>query len=134
MSSIDMVNYFTSTQVVDPAAATSTVTSSSHDCRDCGPDVYVIASLGAATGTSPTCDVKLQESRNENSADPEAADAWSDITGATLTQMTGTSDNTLFTGQFHNRKERYVRAVATIAGTSPSFLLGIILMSRKTSW
>jgi len=134
MSSIDMVNYFNTTQVVDPAAKTSTFNSGSHDCVDCGPDVFVIVNLGAATGTSPTLDVKLQESRNENSADPEAADAWSDITSATLTQITGTDDNTIFTGQFHNRKERYVRAVCTIAGTTPSFLIGVTLMSRKTSW
>lgn len=79
--------------------------------------------VSAASGTSPTCDVKIQES-DDNST-------FTDITGATFTQLTTTSTGELI--QVRTNK-RYVRAVATLAGTSPSFTMACVFLfgNRKS--
>lgn len=61
----------------------------------------------AASGTSPTLDVKIQESADDSS--------WSDL--AAFPQLTGVGVKrvTVFSDK------RYRRVVSTIAGTTPSF-------------
>lgn len=61
----------------------------------------------AASGTTPTLNVKIQES-DDNST-------WNDLVNFDQMTTTGIQHERFFT------KKRYVRAVATIAGTSPSF-------------
>lgn len=61
----------------------------------------------AASGTTPTLDGKIQES-NDNSA-------WNDLCSFDQLTTTGIQYATFET------EKRYVRLVATIAGTSPSF-------------
>ncbi len=75
--------------------------------------------VGAATGTSPTLDVKLQDSDDNSS--------FSDISGATFTQKTDTGSEELSVTGFR----RYVRAAATIGGTSPSFTFGVAAVAGK---
>lgn len=65
---------------------------------------------GASTGTSETCDVKVQESDASGSG-------FTDISGATFTQLTDVGAEEI---HFQTIK-RYVRLVATLAGTSPTF-------------
>lgn len=131
----DFANEYTITQARNPAALTATAQSSGIDCRDAGPDVFVILNIGAVTGTSPTLDVKLQSSINDNTANAEAAaDAYADITGAAFSQLTDSDANSIQTLQIHNRNERYVRLYYTVAGTNPSFLVGATVMTKKVSW
>jgi hypothetical protein len=74
-----------------------------------------ILNCGAATaGTNPTMDVKLQES-DDNSTN------WTDITGASFPQVTNAAKCNVISFRPGERKQ-YIRAVATIGGTSsPSF-------------
>ena len=84
-----------------------------------GP-ITAVVNIGAVAGTNPTLDVKLQESADNSS--------FSDITGATMTQATATGTGTILS--FVHTKQ-YVRAVATVGGTStPTFLTSVVLFGQ----
>lgn len=77
-------------------------------------DGMVVLEVGTVSGTTPTLDVKLQESDDNSS--------WADITGATFTQVTASNSSQVKRlKELNVARKRYIRAVATIAGTSPSF-------------
>jgi hypothetical protein len=91
-----------------PTTKTITVNGASVELGDC-TQVRLTLNVTAASGTTPTLDVKLQGS-------PDGA-TWVDITGATFAQKTVVaSERKVFVGI-----DRFVRAVYTIAGTTPSF-------------
>lgn len=84
-------------------------------------DAAAIVNLGAASGTSATCIVTIQGSND-------------DITYTTLTTfgtLTGTSDNKIACGAVNLFGYKFVRAVATIAGTLPEYLIDVVLMARS---
>lgn len=88
-----------------------------------GEAIIILASDAASAGSSPTLDVKLQES-DDNST-------FTDISGATFTQVTSSqalekiSINT-------NDVGRYLRAVGTIGGTSsPAFTYSVAVVYGK---
>lgn len=85
--------------------------------------ISAIQFVGAVTGTTPTLDTKFQQS-SDNST-------WTDITGATFTQVTA-ADN-VQTISFSAQKQ-YVRTVSTIAGTTPNFTFGVLLVEQKKHW
>jgi hypothetical protein len=85
-----------------------------------GREMAAFLSIGVVSGTTPTCDVKLQESDALGSG-------YTDISGATFTQATAATRETIY---FQTLK-RYVRAIATIAGTNPSFDTAVVLVSDK---
>jgi hypothetical protein len=61
----------------------------------------------------------------------ESADGstnWADISGATFTTVTA-SDNVQAIS--FDRTLRYVRYVATVGGTSPSFIAGAVIGEQK---
>jgi hypothetical protein len=82
-----------------------------------------ILNCGAATaGTNPTMDVKLQES-DDNSTN------WTDIAGAAFPQVTTVAKCLVISFRPGERKQ-YLRAVATIGGTSsPSFPLSCSILT-----
>jgi hypothetical protein len=84
-----------------------------------GRNMKAFLDVAAASGTSPTLDVKMQESDDNSS--------FSDIAGATFTQATAAGQQQI---HFHTTK-RYVRAVAAIGGTTPSFTCGCYLVGQK---
>lgn len=75
--------------------------------------------VGAASGTSPTLDVRLQDSADGTT--------WADISGAAFAQKTGVAQETIY----FSTARKFVRAVATIGGTSPSFTFGCYLMVAR---
>lgn len=72
---------------------------------------------GAASGTSPTLSVKFQDS-------DDGSTGWADINNAVFTQLTAAGSQKI---TFPVSK-RYIRAVATISGTSPSFTFGVFVL------
>ena len=99
-----------------PAALTSTANGTSVDTKGYN-SAMVALEVGAVTGTSPTLDVKIQES-SDNST-------WTDVSGATFTQVTASNNSQVLRVEgLGTSRSRYLRAVATIAGTSPSFTFG----------
>ena len=92
----------------DAAALTATGNSAALDVKKTPVDgVTVEIAVTAASGTTPTLDVTIQES-NDNST-------WRNVT--TFPQITGT-------GRFFRRVSsgfRYLRLARTVGGTTPSF-------------
>lgn len=81
----------------------------------------VVLHIGTVTGTSPTLDVKLQDS-DDNST-------FADVSGAVFAQKTATALSRMNVDLKVVR--RYVRAVATIAGTTPSFPCSVVLLAAQ---
>ncbi len=105
------------------AARTSSANGSGVDLQDTthpgGRAMKAVLDCGAASGTTPTLDVKMQESDDNSS--------FADISGATFAQLTAAGLKELH----FQAKKRYVRAVATVAGTSPSFTFAVLLVGQQ---
>lgn len=112
----------TLTQVSNIAARTSTVTATGVDVRGYKGGLLIVQTVGVVSGTTPTLDGKLQQS-SDNST-------WSDISGATFTQVTA-SDSYTAIGIDVRQTGGYIRYVGTIAGTTPSFTMGVSLLGQK---
>ncbi len=91
--------------------------------NDAEGEAIVILDSEAGSGASPTLDVKLQESANDSD--------WSDISGATFTQVTDGGAGFEKISINTNDTERYLRAVATLGGTTPAFVFGVSLVYSK---
>jgi hypothetical protein len=108
-----------------PAARTSSANGTGFDLQgsnDAEGEAIIILDTAAGTGTSPTLNVKLQDSADNS--------AWADVTGATFSEVTGTASCAKITVNT-NDVRRYVRAVATIAGTTPSFTCAVSMIYSK---
>lgn len=99
-----------------PATRTASANGSSGDFIDGEGQCYAVSHVGTVSGTTPTLDAKIQES-DDNST-------WTDITGATFTQVTASTALQVIS---FLRTKRYLRGVATIAGTSPSFAHSLLI-------
>jgi len=118
----DITGPLTQTSVSAIAARTATVTATGVDVRGYKGGLVVQQLVGAVTGTTPTLDGKLQQS-SDNST-------WSDITGAAFAQVTA-SDSFQKIGIDVRLTGGYIRYVGTIAGTTPSFTMGVVLLGQK---
>lgn len=111
-------------EVLAPARKTASENGSAIDLRDYVGDVKVILSTSAGGGTTPTLDVKLQESDATGSG-------FTDISGADFTQVTDAADSTEAIVISADSNKRYLRAVTTIAGTSPTFDMALVAVGLK---
>lgn len=119
----DLLTEYLISNTLAPAARTSSGNGTGIDLADTGPELFAFLNNGTTSGTTPTLDVKLQES-SDNST-------FTDITGATFTQLTAAGNEVI---RVANRTKRYVRAATTIAGTSPSFACAVTLIAPKCSY
>lgn len=117
---MDLSKNYKAISLVRPQTATSTVTGSGVDTMGYGDDALVIVNLGAASGTSATNDIVIQTSPDNST--------WT--TRTTFATLTDTSDNKIAAGKLvlDAASRRYVRAVGTIAGTTPSFTFGVSML------
>lgn len=121
--------------VLGPGAVTASGNSVGIDLGDTGPAVTLLLNVGAITGTTPTMDLKLQSSKNDNVASPEAADAYADIPNASFAQLTSADTGVgVVSYAIVNRPERFVRLSYTVAGTTPSFTISGLILARKTRY
>lgn len=126
MSLKDLANTHVFGQSLDPEVRTASANGSGVDFRDCGPQVTAVLDVGAASGTNATLDITLEESDDDST--------YTAISGASLTQVDQDGDNTQEAKTIFNRSKRYVRAVATIGGTTPSFACNVSLIARHMSY
>lgn len=118
------------TSLISGRQATSTVTpSTGADLKDYIGEVTFVLDSGAATaGTTPTLAVKLQSS----TASDGTGDAFADISGATFTTVTDAAASLQTITLPIDAQERYIRAVATIGGTStPTFQFSVHAVGKK---
>jgi hypothetical protein len=104
-----------------PQTATSTVTGTGGDMLAGDGRCFAVQQVGAVSGTSPTLDGKIQESA-------DGSTNWTDISGATFPTVTASNNYQAIT---FDRTKRYLRYIGTIAGTSPSFALAVIVSEQK---
>ncbi len=109
---------------IRPQAATATVTGSAVDTLGYNSAMAALE-VGAVSGTTPTLDVKLQESDTSGGT-------YTDITGAAATQVTASNNSQVIRVEgLGTSRKRFIRAVGTIGGTTPSFALSVeILLGR----
>jgi hypothetical protein len=110
--------FFEQTEAIEvfaAAARTASVNSSSIDRWSYGRATSQnwVLSVGAASGTTPTLNIKVQDSEDNST--------WVDVAGAAFTQTTAAAFKQLPVRNFR----RYTRAVVTIAGTTPSFTFSL---------
>lgn len=82
-------------------------------------EMRAVLDVGTVTGTTPTLDVKLQESDTSGGT-------YTDIAGATFAQKTAAGNEVI---SFSARK-RWLRAVYTIGGTTPNFTFSCVILGN----
>ena len=91
--------------------------------NDAEGEAIVILDSEAGSGTSPTLDVKLQES-SDNST-------FTDISGKAFTQVTDSAASLQKLTINTNDTERYIRAVVDVGGTSHVFVCAASIVYSK---
>lgn len=86
----------------------------------------ILLDFGNGGGTTPTLDVKIQESDT-------LGGTYTDITGAVFAQITGSGGGDKAGELYLQPRKRFIRAVRTISGTSPTFDGGVwaVLMNPE---
>ena len=108
---------------VATAAVTSTATSAAIDLKEYDGDVSLILTSAAGTGSSPTLDVKVQDS--------DASDGtYGDLSGAAFTQVTDSASVQVITF-VKDEAKRYIKIVQTVGGSTPSFTFSINAVALK---
>tara|TARA_R100000329_G_scaffold136347_1_gene117028 strand:+ start:228 stop:611 length:384 start_codon:yes stop_codon:yes gene_type:complete len=102
---------------VATAAVTSTATSAAIDLKEYDGDVSLILTSAAGTGSSPTLDVKVQDS-------DASGGTYGDLSGAAFTQVTDSASMQVITFSKDEAK-RYIKIVQTVGGSTPSFTFSI---------
>ncbi len=102
-----------------PQSITASINGSAADMINGDGVCVAIQQIGSVSGTSPTLAGKIQESA-------DGSTGWTDV--ATFTTVT-TSTNTQ--ALVFERTKRYLRYVATVGGTSPSFAIAVIISQQK---
>jgi hypothetical protein len=103
-----------------PQTITTSSNGSSGDMINGDGPCFAIQQVGTVSGTNPTLAGKIQESADGSS--------WSDISGATFTSVTASSNYQCINFE---RTKRYVRYVGTVGGTSPSFAVAVVISQQK---
>ena len=108
----------------DPADRSATANGSSVDILNYEGQAAAILQSAAGTGTTPTLDVKLQDSA-------DGSTGWADVTGAAFSQVTNAAASAQVVKFNASAVQRYIRAVATIAGTTPSCTCAASFVGKK---
>ena len=111
------------TAAVASASVTATATSGAIDLKEFDGDVLLVLNCAAGTGSSPTLDIKVQDS-------DETGGTYADLSGATFTQVTDSASvQTLEVNK--DECKRFIKIVQTVGGSSPVFVYGISLVGAK---
>lgn len=115
-----MIHHVKFIELLAPAARTSSSSGSAVNIRPYALGEFaplkVFLSVGAASGTSPTLDVTIQQS-------PDGSTGWTTV--GSFTQMTGTGSQEIRV----TPTQPYIRVAYTIAGTSPSFTFHVTALA-----
>ncbi len=109
--------FFPQAQTIVPQTATSSVTGAGLDFDLCDGPLHAILQVGVVSGTSPTLDVKFQ-------ACDTTSGVYTDIGVPKSLHPTVTASGQCSVTDF-KRPKRFVRALATIGGGSPSFAFSV---------
>jgi hypothetical protein len=108
----------------DPADRGASANGSAVDILEYEGQAAAILQSAAGTGTNPTLDVKLEDSA-------DGATGWADIAGTAFTQVTDAAASAEIIKFNASDVRQYIRAVATIGGTTPSFVCAASFVGKK---
>jgi len=83
----------------------------------------IVLDSGAGGGTTPTLDVKIQDSADNST--------FADVLGKVFTQVTGASASIQSLAIDTRAVKRYIRAALTITGTGATFGLAVVVAGQK---
>lgn len=107
-----------------PATNTSTLTGTGVDVTDWEGVAVCVLNSAAGTGTTPTLDGKIQHCDT-------VGGTYADVSGATFTQITDAGDAMEAIAVNVSNTKGFLRFVGTIAGTTPSFVCGAVILGVK---
>jgi hypothetical protein len=108
------------------ATMTSSTNGTSIDCIDTDGRMQAVCAVGTLTGTTPTVAFTFEESDT-------GSGSWTAVTNVVASGGTVSAANTIRLFSF-DRTKRYVRAVATVAGTTPSGSVSAVLIAEKKTY
>jgi hypothetical protein len=110
-------------QMLQAASNSATATGTGVDLLPYDGILKIVADVNAISGTNPTCDITIEDSADNSTG-------WATVTSGTFTQILAV--DTFTSKQIDtNACKRYIRAVATLAGTNPVYIIAIHLVGRK---
>jgi len=83
----------------------------------------IVLDSGAGGGTTPTLDVKIQDSADNST--------FADVLGKVFTQVTDASASIQSLAIDTRAVKRYIRAALTITGTGATFGLAVVAVGQK---
>ncbi len=107
---------------IAPQVATSTVTGTSIDLALSDGPIFAFVHVGTVSGTGPTLNVALQES------DTISGTYAALPVAATLPTVTASNAFGIINAK---RSKRWVKAIGTIAGSTPSFAFAVAVVGVK---
>ncbi len=121
----DFQNNALSGQSMVPAVRPSTEAGTGIDMKEAELGLFALLDIGLVTGTNPTLDVTLEESDDNGVSDPfTAVNDFKTGSPAAFAQVVASLG--IFSLTF-KRSKRFVRAVGTITGSTPSFTFSVTL-------
>lgn len=114
----------TFTEVLAPLARTATANGTAIDMHDYTGKYGFILTTTAGTGTTPTLDLTIEDSA-------DGSTGWATVTNGTFAQVTDAADYSGVLWVEVDAQKKYLRATATIAGTTPSFTLAVLGIGQK---
>lgn len=121
----DLSAELTISETLAAAARTASGNGAAVDLQGYVGKIMVVLDSALGTGTTPTLDVKLQDCDTSGGT-------YADISGATFTQVTGAAGaGAQKMGVDVRGVRRFIRAVATIAGSTPSFACAVLVAGQK---
>lgn len=112
--------------LIKPSTNTTTVTGTGVDVGSTNlDDAMAVLDVGTVSGTTPTLDVTIQASGTVGGTYTTIS-TFGQVTASTKLGAVSVS----LEGLAGSVDRRFVRAVGTIAGTTPSFAFGVILLAR----
>jgi hypothetical protein len=102
-----------------PQTVTASLNGGTGDMLNGDGPSFAIQQIGAVSGTSPTLAGKIQESTDGTT--------WTDVVGATFAIVTASNNTQAIS---FDRTKRFLRYVATVGGTSPSFAVAAVISQQ----
>lgn len=120
----DIQNELTQFELFGGQRLTVTGNGTGVNVSDYNGVLKLVLSFGAGGGTSPTLDVKIQDSADDSTyADLSPAKAFTQVTDAAASFQTLGLDT--------RSVRKFIRAVATLTGTSPTFDGAVVAIGSK---
>lgn len=114
--------------LIPAVTATTTTTGTGVDISTYGDDALFILSVGTVSGTSPTLDVTIQSSSTSGGTYTTEV-TFGQVTASTKFACGGLNCEGNNSGGL---ARKFIRAVGTIAGTTPSFAFSVTMLIRAT--